>query len=164
MQPIDPSSRDELSRVEQRLAQWSPSAPALDRDRMLFEAGRASARTARAGQVVAALGAVLAVSFGVWGAHERSQRKALELALTETTRALKVAQSARPVVPPSIRLPELTSPAPQSYLALSHRPATLGGDELRKSSAPSRFPQLPAGLSQGLTPLSARRPGALTDL
>jgi hypothetical protein len=163
MDTPDPVSRDDLTRLESRLADWAPSTPALNRDRVLFEAGRASVRPGRSRTCAAGL-AVLAIAFGAWAVHERSQRRSLEVALRERTHALQLVQSRQVVAPePSTPLPD-RAPAPDSYLSLSHRLATLGLDDVRDASPPSdeaRPLQRPAGV---LTPLSIRRDGGLADL
>jgi hypothetical protein len=80
MGPPSPFPRDELTELERRLSNWTPTATALDRDRMLFEAGRASARSGAWGRPTTALAvglAALAVALGGWAARERGQRRAL---------------------------------------------------------------------------------------
>jgi hypothetical protein len=163
MDTPDPVSQDDLNRLERRLADWTPPTPVLSRDRLLFEAGRASARSSSL-RVLTLGSAVLAVALGAWGLREHSQRRALELALAEKAHALDLAraQPAAPVVT-VVRLPDLT-PAPDSYFALSHRLATLGPDEIRASAVPSHHALPPANPSEVLTPLNARRAGEFTDL
>ena len=100
----------DLSRTERRIAAWRPSAVAIDRDRMLYEAGRASARAAaRPWQFATAATLLLAVGLGGWAVRERS-RLANELAARSTI-----------TLPPS--MPELIEPPdPNSYRALSALP------------------------------------------
>lgn len=67
---------DDLTDLERRLRQWQPTALGLDRDRMLFEAGRATARAEIWGWVpigsIAAL-LIVAVGLGVLVARERGE-------------------------------------------------------------------------------------------
>ena len=75
--------QDHLSSLEERLRSWVPSAGGLDRDRMLFEAGRAEARgSARMRGLEARDGrrGPAGVGAGMAWHNERSQRRALELA------------------------------------------------------------------------------------
>src|SRR4029077_18348169 len=78
-----------VSPFEERLRSWVPSARGLDRDRMLFEAGRAQgqeslrARTsARLWKLATAAALLLASGLGMAWHSERSQRRDLELAQT----------------------------------------------------------------------------------
>ena len=73
--------RDDLTDLERRLAALRPASGGLDRDRMLFDAGRASARAegrARAWALSAAASALVAVGLGVGLARERSRALGLE--------------------------------------------------------------------------------------
>jgi hypothetical protein len=101
---------------ERRLASWLPAASALDRDRMLFEAGRAFDRAKSRGKVwtsVAVSLALLLVGLGGLFAHERSRRLALEAVL---------------VTRPPVQAPELTSTPPRVALPVP------GGERLGPSS------------------------------
>jgi hypothetical protein len=166
MDTPDPLPRDDLTDLELRLSGWTPSAAALNRDRMLFEAGRASARSDTRGRLTTALAAslaALAVGLGGWAVREHAQRRAVELALADRSRALEVALAVRPLPsePASVRL---DATAPNTYLALSHRLATAGVDVPEMPPAPPAHDQRPASPGRSLTPLSARRPGELMDL
>ena len=115
---------DQLSSLEERLRSWVPSAGGLDRDRMLFEAGRAEVQgpiqagtRANLWKFATAAAVLLASGLGMAWHNERSQRRALELTF------------ARLAAPPSVPLtptPQLITerqekePAvdPTSYLAL----------------------------------------------
>ena len=69
----------DLSELERRLAAWRPAAGALDRDRMLYEAGRAAARAdgrVQSWRLATAALVLLAVGLGGLLVHERSQRHA----------------------------------------------------------------------------------------
>jgi hypothetical protein len=128
----DEMPRDDLTRIERQLSALRPAGGGIDRDRMLFEAGRASARAegwARAWTFAAAASALVAVSLGVGLARERSRTLDLE-------RALIVAWVTPPA--PDAPIPAPSPPieiAPDSYLALSHR-ALAGLDE--PAPAPGR--------------------------
>ncbi len=113
---------DQMSSLEERLRSWVPSARRLDRDRMLFEAGRAEVQgTIQAGtranlwKFATATAVLLASGLGMAWHHERSQRRALELTF------------ARLAPPPAVvSTPELIAERqekeravdPTSYLAL----------------------------------------------
>ncbi|MGO9466531.1 MAG: hypothetical protein ACLQIB_16005 [Isosphaeraceae bacterium] len=67
----------DLSALANRLTAWRPSTGALDRDRMLYEAGRAAARAEAPGRPWRLATAALAVAaLGLFGllVHERSLR------------------------------------------------------------------------------------------
>ncbi len=113
---------DHLSPLEERLRSWVPSAGGLDRDRMLFEAGRAAVQgPSRAGtsgrlwKYATAASVLLALGLRIAWHNERSQRRALELTI------------ARQAPPPALvstpdlmteRQEEETNVDPSSYLAL----------------------------------------------
>ena len=44
MFPDEPDRQEQINAIENRLARWKPSATAIDRDRLLFESGRAAGR------------------------------------------------------------------------------------------------------------------------
>ena len=141
----------DLSALERRLAAWRPATGALDRDRMLYNAGRAAAAAgARTWRLASA--ALLLATTGLGGllfqqrsllARERAER--IELA----------ARLAAPATAPAALAPPVESaapgpPAPGSYLALTARlaegvdfgsPPEGGGDrEPRMPSPPSWEP------------------------
>ena len=113
---------DHLSSLEERLRSWVPSPGGLDRDRMLFEAGRAEVQgpiqagtSARLWKYATAVAVLLASGLGMAWHYERSQRRALELTF------------ARLAPPPAVvSTPELIAERqekervvdPTSYLAL----------------------------------------------
>jgi hypothetical protein len=133
---------------------------------MLFEAGRASARSGTRGRLTPTLAvgmAALAVGLGGWAVRERAQRRSLELALVERSRALDVAPAER-AFPPGPDSIAFAAPAPASYLALTHRLATVGLDEPETPPAPPVHDQRPASPGRSLTPLNARGLGDLMDL
>ncbi len=164
MDTLTPFPEDELKELEQRLSSWTPSVVALGRDRMLFEAGRASARSEIRYRLTTALAAcvtALAVGLGGWAVREHAQRRALELALAERSRAVPVALAEPWHVAPSV--PNSTT-APESYLALSRRLSTVGLDEPGAQTVLPIRDQRSASPVRSLTPLSALRPGGLMDL
>ena len=89
MDPLEDDPEVPLSDLERRLEQWRPASGSLDRDRMLFDAGRASARAeswGRLGAALAASFALVAVGLGGLLVRERAHRHGLEVALAERTR------------------------------------------------------------------------------
>jgi hypothetical protein len=93
------NNRDPISELEARLRSWEPSAEGLDRDRMLFQAGRADARKATWGasqvwQSAAAAAALLAAGLGFGWAHERSRSEALQLTIAQQASDSSAAQQA----------------------------------------------------------------------
>ncbi len=111
---------------ERRLSSWLPAAAALDRDRMLFEAGMASARADSRGKVwrTAAVGlALLLAGLGGFLARERSRRLALETVLAARPPAPAPLLAEKP---PRVGLPSPSTerPGPSSYLALTARLAS----------------------------------------
>jgi hypothetical protein len=167
MDSPNPFPRDELTELERRLSGWTPAATALDRDRMLFEAGRASARNGAWGRPTTALAAglaALAVGLGGWAASEHGQRRALERALVvERSRARESALAER-LLPPALAPIPVDTPAPESYLVLTRRLGIIGPDEPEPPPAPAVRDPRPEAPDRTLTPLSARRPGGLVDL
>jgi hypothetical protein len=126
--PIGP----DLTALERRLSACRPSAGALDRDRMLYDAGRAAAEGyGRPWQL--ATGALLLVSLGLGGvlihqqsslasdrgllANERAHRLRLETALAGQTGAVQPASTLPSPAPPRA----IEAPGPSSYLALTAR-------------------------------------------
>lgn len=80
----------DLNALEQRLRGWQPDGGRLDRDRTLFEAGRAAAGPPRrstsralAWPAVTALAATLALAVGLAWRSERAERLALERVLVQ---------------------------------------------------------------------------------
>lgn len=159
----DPFPRDELNDLERRLSGWAPAPPSSGRDRMLFEAGRAAARSEARVRLTASLAATLAavsVGLGGWAVHERTRRQAAESALAERPRVREAAT----VVEHPPDAPPIVEPGSASYLALTHRLATVGLDGPEPSGSPPVAAPRPAGQGRPLTPLSTRRPEGLMDL
>jgi hypothetical protein len=114
---------------ERRLAAWLPAPTALDRDRMLFDAGRASARAEARGRVWTSAAVVLTlllVGMGTLFARERSRCLALQTMLAARPAA---AGPTLAEAPPQVALPARSAerPGPNSYLVLTMR---LGSGEL----------------------------------
>jgi hypothetical protein len=116
--------QDPVSSLEARLRSWVPAPGRLDRDRMLFEAGRAQVHgsiqagtRARMWKFATAAAVLLASGMGLAWHNERSQRRDLELTL---------ASPAPPSPAPIGSTPELVAEHqqnqvavdPMSYLAL----------------------------------------------
>jgi hypothetical protein len=145
----DEMPRDDLTNIERRLSALRPASGGLDRDRMLFEAGRASGRAegrARAWALAAAASVLVAVGLGVGLARERSRALDLERALI-AARGTPPAIAAPPPAPP-----RAIGVAPDSYLALSHR--ALAGLDDRPAAPPRRLDAL--GPTVPERPLSPR--------
>ncbi|HEV3165474.1 MAG TPA: hypothetical protein VGZ22_15715 [Isosphaeraceae bacterium] len=115
---MDSPERD-LSDLERRLRRWQPAPAALDRDQMLFEAGRAAARTQASSLLWPAVAASLALATaslgGLW-VHERSHRQSLELVLAKRE-AMPASGLAIANLPPVV----VAQPEPDSYLVLTHQ-------------------------------------------
>ncbi len=130
----DHEIEQDLKALEHRITAWRPTAGALDRDRMLYESGRAAARSDASIRVLRlSMAALLLLSIGLGGllaqqtsllerersllALERSQRRGLEDALAERARSSELLFPA-----PSMTESPRTEPlSPSSYLALTAR-------------------------------------------
>jgi hypothetical protein len=109
-----------LRDLEQRLAACRPAADGLDADRMLFAAGRASARPGPgrfAWPLVAAGMTLVAAGLAVWAASERAERVALAGQLRQQSPAPAPRVPPRPPAPGDFAA---EPPAPDSYLAARH--------------------------------------------
>ena len=160
MDSLEDNPEGPLSDLERRLEQWRPASGSLDRDRMLFDAGRASARAeswGRLGAALAASFALVAVGLGGLLVRERAHRHGLEVALAERTREPALPELVSP-------LPPLAEPAPNSYLALSRRILASGLEELPPAASNAPRSEIPERPEPPLTPLDARRRGGLMDL
>lgn len=151
---------DPLNGLERQLAGLKPSPLAIDRDRMMYLAGRASAAQSVRGRLAGAASlsvlAILCGGIAVMFATERGRRIELERLVAERSRK----DSANP------RLEVIVAqspPAPSSYLALSQMgfgpdeepSAPLASDPVRLAGSMYREPPL--------SPLSARARGGLAE-
>jgi hypothetical protein len=111
----------DLSKLERRLAAWRPASGGLDRDRMLYEAGRAAARAdvrIHSWRLATAALALLTVGLGGLLAHERAQRRVLETSVAIASQ-IKPARPAGEIALPTPR--ETPAIEPSSYFALTLR-------------------------------------------
>jgi|GEM_PF-6731167 len=118
-----------MNDLEWPLAGLRPVLGTLNRDRMLYEAGRASARgEARDRLLMAASALLLVASLGLGGllVQERARRQALEVALAARDQEA-IPPSEKLVLPKSSPVVEI---APTSYLALSRHIQPGGLDEV----------------------------------
>jgi hypothetical protein len=152
----DPDTRDDLTDLERRLAGWQPASDRLDRDRMLFDAGRASARSEIRERAWAACSAILllvSAGLGVQLVREHARREGLER--THATRS-------QPESPPRTLPPPEIVPAPDSYLVLTHRLVAGLGDPPPPPS--TQHQEAPEGRDSPLSPLRVRGLGETRDL
>lgn len=152
---MDPDRRDEiplgpdLTALERRLSGWRPAAGALDRDRMLYDAGRAAAEGRRHPWRSTAAAVLLLAILGQAALLARlnaSLNRAQALLAQERDRChrLETALAARAGAPlPTALAPAspddaIEPPAPNSYLVLTARMAA-GVDDLslRVGTAPA---------------------------
>jgi len=106
----------DLNDLERRLAEWRPSPTGLEVDRLMFAAGRASARSGRGRfvwPIVSAGLALTAVALGIGLAHERAARQELAMQLRDSAPAVAPARGSE--LGPG-ELPPTQAP-PTSYLA-----------------------------------------------
>jgi hypothetical protein len=155
-----------MSALEQRLSSWTPSAGGLDRDKMLFEAGRAAVSASkRAGsgpgslpwKLATAAALLLAVGLGVAWHLERNHSRERELVDQHLVTIPHKTIAQRPVPRLADQQPSLD---PASYLALVRRLTLQSLEE--KPLPPGASPKLtPSGRS---SPVSASRPLRVRDL
>jgi hypothetical protein len=131
---FDDHDEVDLSGIEARLGGWSPSPGGLDRDRLLYEAGRADVDARHRAHIRLSLAVSLAATLAAtvsglaWKAeHDRGTRLEAELASTRVELDRLIAAAGRIPTPPSPVL-ETAIPAtapeppdPFSYLSLSRR-------------------------------------------
>lgn len=162
MDPTKDRPEGDLTDLERRLRQWQPTSLGLDRDRMLFEAGRAAARAEIWGLAplgsIAAL-AMVAVALGVLFVRERGERHALEVRIVA---ASTVPKTLAPMIEPDPAvLPIVEHPlAPDSYLVLT-RNMLSASPEMMAAPAPDTSPVVPALNDE--PPLRVRGSGGLIN-
>jgi len=153
---------DQLSSLEERLRSWVPSACGLDRDRMLFEAGRAEvlgsipARShARLWKLATAAAILLASGLGMAWQNERSQRRALELTFARL--APPAALDSQPELMTE-RQEKEAAIDPTSYLALVRQVNRLedSADLEPHRTAPGTFPSVRSADPPQTAPLRPR--------
>jgi hypothetical protein len=115
---MDAHLPEDLRALERRLAGWQPELAALNADRMLFAAGRASARPGWSRLLwpaAAACLAALAAGLGVGLVQERAERQALAraLQLRPLPQPPAVPRSTPPAADEAAEMPL----SPASYLA-----------------------------------------------
>jgi hypothetical protein len=154
---------DHLSPLEERLRSWVPSPGGLDRDRMLFEAGRAAVQgpildrtSGRLWKYATAAAVLLASGLGMAWRHERSQRHGLELTI-----ARLAPSPALLVATPELmteRQENETAIDPSSYLALVrqvNRPEAAADLEPHRNT-PGTVPSVRAANPPQTAPLRPR--------
>ena len=113
----NPSPAGDLNDLERRLAEWRPATAGLDADRMLFAAGRDSARPGWSRSVLPIVSVCLALVAGLFGvgfAHERAAKLDLIAQLHDTRPSFVPDPNS---VPDSSETPWAETPAASSYLA-----------------------------------------------
>jgi hypothetical protein len=115
---------DNLSELERPLRGLNPIAGNLSRERMLFEAGRASAQAdARMRSVLfASVASVVIIGLAAFSFTERSKRHALELAMARSDQN-RTEPASREIPPLSIAS---NDNSPYSYRALSRLESSSG--------------------------------------
>jgi hypothetical protein len=116
----------DLNDLERRLAEWRPSPGGLEIDRLMFAAGRVSARSGRGRLIWPAVSAglaLMAMALGIGLAHERAARLDLAMQLRDSAPAVAPVRGSEPG--PAESLPSQAPPA--SYLA-ARRALTEGLD------------------------------------
>lgn len=146
--------------LAERLSRFTPDGGGLDRDALLFAAGRASARPGPARFVWPALTAglaALALALGVWLSAERSERLALAARLRQTAPA----PAAVPPPPPAPAQPHTGDDPPASSVFAARHALEQGLDAWPSAAVRAN----PTGPPQADPPvLRVGRPDALPDL
>ena len=156
---------DDLKALEDRLTAWRPASGSLDRDRMLYDGGRAAGRgegPIRSWRMATA--ALLLLTIGLGGllvhqgslldrerallAQERSRRRATETAIA----ARPAAQEPSPPTPsPTLAATKFEPLSPTSYFVMTSRMA----------SDVSDVPSPDFEIEPGTAPVADRTRGAL---
>jgi hypothetical protein len=155
---IGSSSEENLSALEQRLGSWRPipASGAVNRDRLVFEAGRAAAGAGawrRIGWCSNACLALVALGLGGLLARERGDRQALEATL-----------AARASAPASAAMPPVVALEPDSYFVLTHHILAAGANDSMPIVSDQPPDRRPAPPEPPLSPLRARRREGPVDL
>ncbi|WP_165227637.1 hypothetical protein [Aquisphaera insulae] len=115
---------DELNDLEGRLRTWQPSAGGLDREAMIFEAGRASVRRSpsaavdlRAWRLATAAAVVLAAGLAMGWIREHRHARGMEQMLLARAEAAATLPAGPAIGPPTDEPPRPFDPS--SYLALA---------------------------------------------
>lgn len=132
---------NDLTDLERRLAGWRPATGGLDRGRMLYEAGRASAiaENRRVVRTLSAVGLAFALATAGLGAGWTLERRRG----VEWEAALASASTPAPIPSPSLAIPVRNEtppprpPDPFSYLTLTRRIA----DGRIEFESPARSPR-----------------------
>ncbi len=136
------AQRDGLSPIEEALAALRPAASGPDRDRLMWEAGRASRRTPTAWPVATALLALAVAALALWPREAPPPRV--------VQRVVYVTREPAPALPAS--LPPVAA-VPQ---ALAWKPAGPGYLELRRAvlaRGVDALPERPGGTGGGAASL-----------
>jgi hypothetical protein len=116
---MDAHLPDDLKALQERLSGWLPAQAALDADRMLFAAGRASVRPSKTRflwPAATACLAVVTVVLGIGLVHERAERLDLARRLARPAEQVPIKDSVQPSSDPG-DIPPSGPLSPASYLA-----------------------------------------------
>lgn len=138
MFPDEPDRQEQINAIENRLARWKPSATAIDRDRLLFESGRAAGRAeARSHTILASIACSLLTIVIAKGTIVRDRaRNAAAQPLPEKSVAIEAESSATTNSELSAIDPAWnTNPnvSDDSYLALSRLAGSNAFETARRS-------------------------------
>jgi hypothetical protein len=150
---------DNLSELERPLRALNPIAGNLSRERMLFEAGRASAQAAARVRlaVLTSVASVFIIGLTAFSFTERSKRHALELAIARFDRNREEPTS-REIPPLSIAS---NDSSPYSYRALSRLESSGGLLEWNPTAEAIPAATNPTGAMSKHQPLRVRDAGKL---
>jgi len=129
------AQRDGLSPIEEALAALRPAACGPDRDRLMWEAGRASRRTPTAWPIATALLAVAVAALAAWPREAPAPRV--------VERVVYVTRDPAPAVPVSLP-PVAAAPQEQAW-----QPAGPGYLELRRAVLARGVDAIPEGPGGG---------------
>ena len=140
--------RRELGPIEEALASLRPAVGGLDRDRLMWEAGRASRRTPLVWPLATAAVALVAVALAAWP-RQAPEARVVERIVYVTPAPSAPAQAVLLVAPAVLAAepPETWQPSGPGYVALRNAVLARGIDAL---------PEAPAG--------AAAKPESVRDL